>query len=198
MPDQLSMEETKRPAETPIVGIGTSAGGLSALQHFLPAVDALSGLAFVVVQHLDPAHESNLATIIARSTPLPVATIADGVLIEPDHVYVIPPDAILTIEDSRLRLATPAKPRNRGATVDTFLVSLARDQGPNAACVILSGTGSDGTIGLRAIKEHGGVTFAQADAEYDGMMRSALATGLVDLLLPAGADSGEAGRTLPS
>jgi two-component system CheB/CheR fusion protein len=165
------MEQTRRPAETPIVGIGTSAGGLSALQHFLPAVDAQGGLAFVVVQHLDPAHESNLATIIARWTPLPVATITDGALVAPNHVYVIPPDA---------------EPRSRAATVDTFLISLARDQGRNAACVILSGTGSDGTIGLRAIKEHGGVTFAQADAEYDGMMRSALATGLVDLLLPAG------------
>ena len=171
-------------AKCPIVGIGASAGGIDALQRFFPAVEPDCGIAFVVVQHLDPNHRSILAEVLSRVSRIPVRQIENDTTVEPNAVYVIPPNATLTLEHRRLRLAKPAEPRGQRNPIDGFLISLARDQAENAACVILSGTGSDGTIGLRAIKEHGGLSLAQADAEYDGMMRSALATGLVDFVLP--------------
>jgi len=189
------MDETTPPAEPaegrprqaelpcPIVGIGASAGGIDALRRLFPNVAPDSGMAFVVVQHLDPDHGSVLAEVLARSTSLPVAQIEDNVAVDPDHVYVIPPNAALTIRGGRLVLAPPAAPRGQRNPIDEFFTSLAHDQGENAACVILSGTGSDGTLGLRAIKEAGGLTLAQSEAEYDGMMRSAVATGLVDFVL---------------
>ncbi len=169
----------------PVVGIGASAGGIDALKKFLPGIEPGSGLAFVVVQHLDPHHSSVLAEVLARSSRLPVVSIKDGMVIEADHIYVIPPNATLSIEGSELRVARPSAPRGARNPIDTFFVSLAEAQAENAACVILSGTGSDGTLGLRAVKEHGGLTLAQAGAQYDGMMRSALATRLVDFVLPA-------------
>lgn len=169
----------------PVVGIGASAGGIDALKTFFPAVDPAFGIAFVVVQHLDPDHKSVLPELLARSSRLPVVSIEKATKVEPGHVYVIPPNATLTIKDGWLRLVRPAEPRGQRTPIDSFFISLAEDQGENAACVILSGTGSDGTLGLRAIKENGGLTLAQAGAEYDGMMRSALATGLVDFVLRA-------------
>jgi len=176
-----------RPGRTgqPIIGIGASAGGIDALQRFFPAVAPDSGMAYVVVLHLDPDHKSILAEVIARASRIPVKTIENDDKVEPNRVYVIPPNATLTMEHGRLRLAKRGGTAADRNSVDNFLVSLAAEQGDNAACVILSGTGSDGTLGLRAIKEHGGLTLAQEDAEYDGMMRSALATGLVDYVLPA-------------
>ena len=172
-------------AAFPIVGIGASAGGIDALQQFFPAVPADCGMAFVVVQHLDPDHKSVLAEVLARSSALPVTKIEHEMAVEAGHVYVIPPSAELTIRGGRLQLAEPTAPRGHRCPIDDFFTSLAEDQAENAACVILSGTGSDGTVGLRAIKENGGLTFAQAEAEYDGMMRSAVATGLVDFVLRA-------------
>ena len=172
-------------AHCPIVGIGASAGGIDALQRFFPAVEPDCGTAFVVVQHLDPTHRSILAEMLSRVSRIPVRQIENDTTVEPNTVYVIPPNATLTLEHGRLRLAKPAEPRGQRNPIDVFLISLARDQAENAACVILSGTGSDGTIGLRAIKENGGLSLAQADAEYDGMMRSAVGTGLVDFVLPA-------------
>ncbi len=169
----------------PIVGIGASAGGIDALRRLFPNVAPTSGMAFVVVLHLDPHHASVLPEVLARSTSLPVTQIEDDTAVEPDHVYVIPPNAALTIRDGHLLLARPAAPRGQRNPIDEFFTSLARDQAENAACVILSGTGSDGTLGLRAIKEGGGLTLAQSEAEYDGMMRSAVATGLVDFVLRA-------------
>jgi two-component system CheB/CheR fusion protein len=169
----------------PVVGIGASAGGIDALKKFLPAVDPQSGIAFVLVQHLDPTHESILTEILAPMSPVPVVRIQEGTEVAPNHFYVIPPNAALTIENGKLRLSRLAKRRAFGTPIDTFFISLAEGQGDFAACAILSGTGSDGTLGLRAIKEHGGLTLAQEGAEYDGMMRSALATGLVDFVLPA-------------
>jgi two-component system CheB/CheR fusion protein len=170
-----------------IVGVGASAGGIDALKRMFTHVEPGCGMAFVVVLHLDPDHGSVLSEIVARSSPLPVKEIGDHTPVQTDHVYVIPPNATLTIEDGHLLLARPVVATSRGHrnTIDEFFTSLARDRGENAACVILSGTGSDGTIGLRAIKEAGGLTVAQAGAEYDGMMRSAVATGLVDFVLPA-------------
>jgi two-component system CheB/CheR fusion protein len=178
-------EETRNPAiDIPVIGIGASAGGLGALQQFLPAVLPDCGMAFVVVLHLDPEHHSLLADLLSHISPLPVRLIENDTAIAPNIVYVIPPNATLTLEHGRLHLEKPSPPPGHRYPIDAFLVSLAQDQAENAACVILSGTGSDGTIGLRAIKESGGLTLAQEDAEHDGMMRSAVATGLVDLVLP--------------
>jgi two-component system, chemotaxis family, CheB/CheR fusion protein len=179
-------DPSERKAPCPIIGIGTSAGGIEALQKFLPAVPADSGLGYVVIMHLSPEHESALAEILSRSAKLHVATIKSGVAVEPNRVYVAPPNSTVSIDDGKLALSKAEGPRGLMPTsIDTFLVSLAEDQGANAACVILSGVGSDGTLGLRAIKEHGGLTLAQAHAEYEGMMRSAVSTGLVDFVLPA-------------
>lgn len=169
---------------TPVVGIGASAGGIEALRSFVPAIDPESGLAFVVVQHLDPHQSSHLSDLLGREARIPVIVIANDTPIAPDHIYVIPPNAALSITDDHLLLSTPEQKRGYRTPIDGFFVSLAEARGENAACVILSGTGSDGTLGLRAIKEQGGATFAQEGAEYDGMMRSALGTGLVDFVLP--------------
>jgi two-component system CheB/CheR fusion protein len=172
-------------ASCAIVAIGASAGGIGALQKFFPGVAPDSGLAYVVIQHLDAEHESVLASIIQRCTLLDTQTAADEAAIEPDNIYVIPPGVSVTVKDCRLHLARMPASRAKRTPIDDFFISLAEDQRENAAAIILSGTGSDGTIGLRAVKEHGGLTLAQEGAEYDGMMRSAVQTGLVDMVLPA-------------
>ena len=169
----------------PIVGIGASAGGLEAFQNFLAAAPADSGLAYVLIQHLDPNHESMLAELLGRRTPMPVRQVSDGMLIEPNNVYLIPPNACLSVKDGRLQLSDFVEPRGFRRPIDVFFRSLADDQGANAACVVLSGTGGDGSEGLRAVKEAGGLTLVQdpETAKYDGMPRSAVATGLVDKVL---------------
>lgn len=174
------------PAQCPVVGLGASAGGLEAFQTFLGAAPADAGLAYVLVQHLDPNHESMLAELLARRTPMPVRQITDQMVIEPNCVYLIPPNASLTIQEARLRLSGFAEPRGFRRPIDVFFRSLAADQGSNAACIVLSGTGGDGSEGLRAIKEAGGLTIVQEPdtAKYDGMPKSAVATGLVDKILP--------------
>jgi two-component system, chemotaxis family, CheB/CheR fusion protein len=182
-PGQLT--PTVRGANCPIVGIGASAGGIDALGRLFPQVDPNTDLAFIVVMHLDPEHKSMLPAILARSTSLPVTQIRNETKVEPRHIYVIPPNSSLSIRDGRLLLAPLNPPRGSRNVIDEFFTLLARDQGENAACVVLSGTGSDGTVGLRAIKENGGLTLAQSEAEYDGMMRNAVATGLVDFILRA-------------
>ncbi|AZO70350.1 MULTISPECIES: CheR family methyltransferase [unclassified Mesorhizobium] len=178
-------KSAKEPAPSPIIGIGASAGGIGALQKFFPQVPADSGFAYVVIQHLDAEHESVLASIIQRCTEIETKTAAEGLEIEPNHIYVIPPAASVTIENHRFHLAKMATTRARRTPIDDFFTSLALEQSGNAAGIILSGTGSDGTIGLRAIKERGGLTLAQESAEYDGMMRSAVQSGLVDMVVPA-------------
>jgi two-component system CheB/CheR fusion protein len=173
-----------------IVGIGASAGGLNAFKSFFQNMPPDSGMSFVLVQHLDPTHESMLAELLSRQTRMPVSEAVDDAPIERDHIYIIPPDATLTIKASRLRVVKPAPPREHRHPIDTFFTSLAEDQGDCAVCIVLSGTGSDGTIGLRAIKEHGGLTMAQGEFGPDdptamsGMPHSAVATGLVDHVLP--------------
>ncbi|HZS85418.1 MAG TPA: CheR family methyltransferase [Stellaceae bacterium] len=174
-----------RSALVPVVGIGGSAGAVPALKAFFSSAPADSGLSFVVVQHLDPDHRTALPELLGHATAMPARLIEDGGAAQPNHIHILPPNATLTIKDGRLRLEPPALPRGQRTPIDDFLTSLAADRGENAACVILSGTGSDGTLGLRAIKESGGLTLAQAGAEYDGMMRSAVSTGLVDFVLPA-------------
>ncbi|ACL66710.1 signal transduction histidine kinase with CheB and CheR activity [Anaeromyxobacter dehalogenans 2CP-1] len=169
-----------------VVGIGASAGGLEALERFLRQVPPDSGLAYVVVQHLSPEHESSLADILARATQLPVELASEGKRIERDHVYVIPPAAGLVVERGALRLV-PFDHRGARLLVNAFLTSLAEDQRENAVGVVLSGTGSDGALGIAAVKRHGGRTFAQAagDARYESMPAAAIATGMVEQVLPA-------------
>jgi two-component system, chemotaxis family, CheB/CheR fusion protein len=167
----------------PIAGIGASAGGVDALRRLLQNMPRDCGMALVIVQHLDPDRASALAEILGRSSTLPITQVQDGSVVEADHVYVISPNQSLTLQNGVLALAPLTGSRKHPNVIDEFFTSLAHDRGERAACVILSGTGSDGTLGLRAIKEHGGLTVAQADAEYDGMMRSAVATGLVDFVL---------------
>jgi two-component system CheB/CheR fusion protein len=177
------------PVRTPVVGIGASAGGLAAAEHFFRGLPAHPGLAFVVVQHLAPDHESEMAELLQNHTQLPVAQAEDGMTVEADHVYTIPPGRQLVIENGVLKLS-PAE-GSRGhvqSPIDQFFRSLAADLGSEATCVILSGTGTDGTLGMKAVKEAGGLTLVQspADAEYDGMPRSAVGTGLADITEPAG------------
>lgn len=170
-----------------IVGIGASAGGLEAFKGFFAHMPADSDMAFVLIQHLAPQHVSMLPELIGRSTTMPVLEAADGERVQARHVYVIPPDATLTIADGVLQLSKPAPPRQHRWPINTFFSSLAEDQGNCAVCIVLSGTGSDGARGLRAVKEHGGLTLAQAGFDHvamTGMPASAVATGLVDHILP--------------
>jgi two-component system CheB/CheR fusion protein len=177
------------PAPCPVVGLGASAGGLEAFQTFLTAAPADTGLAYVLVQHLDPNHESMLAELLGRRTDMPVQQVADGQAIEPNNVYLIPPNASLRIENAKLKLGNFSEPRGFRRPIDDFFRSLAMDQGANAACVVLSGTGGDGSEGLRAVKEAGGLTVVQEPqtAKYDGMPNSAVSTGLVDKVLEVSA-----------
>lgn len=144
-------------------------------------------MAFVLVQHLSPDHKSMLSELLGRTTAMPVVEATDGMALTADSVFIIPPDATLTISDGHLQVARPAPPRDRRRPIDTFFQSLAEDQGRNAIGIVLSGTGSDGTLGLAAIKEHGGLTLAQAEFDHHalpGMPQSATSTGQVDSVLP--------------
>lgn len=168
----------------PIVGIGASAGGLEAFTQLLKALPPDTGMAFVLVQHLDPDHESALTQILSRTTSLPVSDVANNQSVEPNHVYIIPPDTILSIADGLLKLQPRLKNRTPHRPIDVFFESLALDHAERAIGVVLSGTASDGTLGLEAIKVAGGITFAQdSSAKYDSMPRSAVAAGCVDLVL---------------
>jgi two-component system, chemotaxis family, CheB/CheR fusion protein len=180
----------------PVVGIGASAGGLEAVSGFFKEVPADLGIAYVVVLHLDPARESKLTEILARTTPLPVVQVQDGMRVEPDHVYVIPPNCEMTIERWVLHLRGRQAHRAANTTIDTFFRSLAVDHGSDAIGVILSGTASDGTLGLAAIKGEAGITFAQepSSAKYDGMPASAIASGCVDFILRPGQIAKEIAR----
>ncbi|HKK04567.1 MAG TPA: chemotaxis protein CheB [Gammaproteobacteria bacterium] len=168
----------------PVVGIGASAGGLEAFTHLLRALPSDTGMAFVLVQHLHPDYESALTEILSRETKMPVAEVQDRVLVAPNHVYVIPPNADLVLMHGKLHLL-PRKEHEKSMPIDQFLRSLAADRGGRAIGVILSGTASDGVLGLKAIKAEGGITFAQdpATAKHDGMPHSAIAAGVVDLIL---------------
>ena len=168
----------------PVVGIGASAGGLEAFTLLLHELPANTGMGFVLVQHLDPVHESALSKLLAKATAMPVREVTDNLEIQANHVYVIPPNTTLTIEHGTLKLQARKRSRAPTRSIDTFLESLAQDQHERAIGVILSGTASDGTVGLEAIKAEGGITFAQDDsAKYDSMPRSAVAAGCVDLVL---------------
>jgi two-component system CheB/CheR fusion protein len=170
-----------------VVGIGASAGGLEAFRSFFSHMPASDDFAFVLIQHLSPEHVSALAEIVSRSTSMEVVEAVDGQRVLARHVYVIPPDATLTILNGELQVSTPAPPRPQRWPINTFFTSLAEDQGDCAVCIVLSGSGSDGARGLRAVKEHGGLTLAQAGFDHaamSGMPASAASTGLVDVVLP--------------
>ena len=166
-----------------MVGLGASAGGLEAVSKLLEALPAKAGFAFVLIQHLDPSHQSVLAELLARETAMKVAQASDGMLIEPDYLYVIPPHADLAVRDGELRISQPQQRDGLHLPFDFFLHSLAEEYGEHAVCVVLSGTGGDGSVGLKAMKEKGGLVIAQdpKEAEFDGMPRSAIATGAVNL-----------------
>ncbi|MBP7627447.1 MAG: PAS domain-containing protein [Zoogloea sp.] len=170
----------------PIVGIGCSAGGLEALGVLLSGAPPDSGMAFIVVQHLDPEHPSNLPELLQRDTPMPVVEASDGMLVRPDCVYVIPPNKDLSLLHGALHLLDPTEKRGLRLPIDFFLRTLADDRQENAVGVILSGMGSDGMLGLGAIKEKGGLTLAQepSEARADSMPANAVKAGVVDIVAP--------------
>jgi chemotaxis response regulator CheB len=180
--------EPRSGAPFPIVGIGASAGGLEAFTHLLAALPPDTGMGFVLVQHLDPDHESALTQILSRATSLPVREITNDEVVQANHVYVIPPDTNLSIAGGVLKIRARERSRVPHRSIDAFFESLGLDQRERAVGIVLSGTANDGTIGLEAIKAEGGITFAQDDsAKHDSMPRSAIAAGCVDLVLsPAG------------
>jgi len=173
----------------PIVGIGASAGGLAAFEAFFSGmpVDKDPGMAFVLVQHLAPDHKSILTELVRRYTRMQVFEVADGMAVKPNCAYIIPPNRDMAFLNGNLQLLDPAAPRGQRLPIDFFFRSLAQDQHERAICIVLSGTGSDGTQGVREIKAEGGMVMAQEpkSTAYDGMPRSAIATGLVDYVLPA-------------
>ncbi len=173
-------------ATFPVVGIGASAGGLEAFTELLRHLPEKSGMAYVLVQHLDPTHGSVLQEILSRTAKIPVTEVTDGTIVQHDHVYVIPANANMIIEDGALRLVPREPARGRHMPIDYFLRSLAEDRGEQAIAVILSGTASDGTLGCGAVKTAGGITFAQDEksAKYAGMPHSAVDSGCIDFVLP--------------
>jgi two-component system, chemotaxis family, CheB/CheR fusion protein len=188
-------QKSEKPSSFPIVGVGASAGGLEAFTQLLSALPQHPGMAFVCVPHLDPNRESAMKELLSHETRMPVLQVEHGMRVRPDHVYVIPPNTELTITNSILQLST----RKRGEIsmpIDIFFRSLAEDQRSNAVGVILSGTASDGTVGVTAIKNEGGITFAQdsKSARYGGMPSSAIATGCIDFVLPPAGIAAELGR----
>ncbi|MFT7312965.1 MAG: two-component system CheB/CheR fusion protein [Paraglaciecola sp.] len=170
--------------DLPIIGIGASAGGLEALELFFKNVPKECGMAFVVVMHLDPSHNSLLPELLQRQTKMDVVKIGDHQYVEKNKIYVIPPGKNLLIANRRLELTESVDLHVR-SPIDFFFKSLAQDHGSSGACVILSGTGSDGKVGLQEIKDHSGYVIVQsiASAKYDGMPKNAIATGLVDCIL---------------
>jgi two-component system CheB/CheR fusion protein len=169
-----------------VVALGASAGGLAAFERFFRAVEPGSGLAFVVVQHLSPEHESILPQLLSAFTKMPVESVVDGTVPAPDRVYVIPPGATLVFREGRLRLDT-LEPRASRQPISAFFSSLAAELGPDAVAVVLSGTGSDGAAGLHAVRARRCLTVVQSpsEAQYDSMPRSALATGDADMVVSA-------------
>jgi two-component system CheB/CheR fusion protein len=174
-----------------VVGIGASAGGIEALRGFFQNMPANDRLAFVVMLHLSPDRTSMLAEVLGRWTDMPVEQAINGDAVAAGHVYVIPPNTLMTIEAGRLHLRVPITPMRENTPIDIFFTSLAADCGPRAIGVVLSGTGSDGALGLKAIKQAGGVSLVQggdgSGPQYSGMPASAIATGAVDLILPVDA-----------
>lgn len=174
------------PELTHVVGLGASAGGLEALQQFFKYMPPDSGMAFVVIQHLSPNYKSMMVELLSKTTDIPVHRIVNAMRVEPNQVYLIPPKMQVTLSHGTLLLDEIDHSKGLVLPIDIFFKSLAEDQGERAVGVILSGTGSDGTRGVRAIKEAGGMVMVQEEnsAKFGGMPDSAIATGLADFVLP--------------
>jgi two-component system CheB/CheR fusion protein len=181
-----AMDLTNRSSGFYIVGMGASAGGLEAFEKFFQHVPENPGVAFVLVPHLDLTHVSIMPDLLRKYSEMEVLAIKDGITVEPDTVYVVPPNKDLGILNGTLQLIDPVAVRGKRLPIDFFFHSLAQDQRDKAVCVILSGTGTDGTKGLKAIKDELGMAMVQDpdSAKYDGMPVSAVQTGLVDYILP--------------
>ncbi len=186
--DFLAPSDFATKSDFPIVAIGASAGGLDACTRLISALPARTGVAFILIQHLDPNHESMMADLLAGHTAMTVQQASDGDTIAPDHLYIIPPGSYLSVNSGTLRLSEPNARHGARLPFDFLLKSLAEDCATRAIGVILSGTGADGAIGLKAVHDAGGFTIAQepAEAEYDGMPKAAIAAGAIDLILPVG------------
>lgn len=169
----------------PVVGVGASAGGLEAFKKLVKAIPEHSGIAYILVQHLHPEHSSSLPDILQRETTIPVEQISDNVKVEPDHIYIIPSNKMLVATDGILQLSPRPSKEHRNMPIDIFFSSLAEVHQSHAIGVVLSGNGADGTLGLKQIKDHGGITFAQDlhSAAYDSMPQSAIKAGVVDFIL---------------
>jgi two-component system, chemotaxis family, CheB/CheR fusion protein len=169
----------------PVVAIGSSAGGFDALKKFFTSMPQDPGMAFVLVQHLDPTHKSNMAELMSRYTALKVIQAIDGVKIQPNHLYIIPPNKDMGIINSKLELIEPKEPHGLRLPINFFFNNLAQDQKENSIAIIFSGYGSDGTLGIKAIKAAGGMVMVQdpLSADSDSMPESAIETGLVDYVL---------------
>ena len=169
-----------------VVGIGASAGGLDAFRKFFDALPNNSGMAFILIQHLDPTHQSMMVELLSKHTQMKVQAAKNGMRIAPNRVYIIPPGFYLSVKSNTLRLSVPLERHGARLPFDFLLFSLAEEFGARAACVVLSGSGADGSLGLKAVKEHGGLVIAQSpdEAAFDGMPRSAMRTGAVDVVLP--------------
>ncbi len=185
-PDQPSSDRT--PSDFPIVGIGASAGGIGAFEAFFSTmpVDSNPGMAFVLVQHLSRDHKSILSELVRRYTKMEVFEVEEGMVVKPNCAYIIPPNRDMALSDGALHLFEPSLARGMRLPIDFFFRSLAQEKHDHAICIIFSGTGSDGTLGARAVKGEGGMVMAQSPetTEYEGMPRSAIATGIVDFVLP--------------
>ena len=170
-------------AHFPVVAVGASAGGLEAFRTLLAALPAEGGMAFILVQHLDPTHSTMMVELLSRHTAMPLVEAREGVRLEPDHIYTIPPGRYLDIRDGAIHLSEPSQAVRM--PFDVLLQSIAAKLGERAVCIILSGTGTDGSVGAQAINEAGGLVIAQdpEEAEYDGMPRTVIASGAVDLVL---------------
>ncbi len=188
-PQAMPIKGVDKTAAFLVVGIGASAGGLEACSKLLDGLGESRGMAFILVQHLDPTHESLMVSLLASHTKMNVLQAKDGMLIEPGHFYVIPPGTYLSVAKGYLHVTPPQARHGARLPFDYFLQTLALDYGATSACIILSGTGADGSIGLKAIKEKGGLVIAQepTEAAFDGMPQSAIATGLADQVLNVGA-----------
>ena len=184
---QVPAEPSHREQDLTIVGIGASAGGLAALRSFFTALPAATGMAFVVITHLHPEHESHLAELLQRHTSMPTTQVTRKVRVESNHVYVIPPKRSIRITDTHLETRPYREPIDRRTPIDLFFRSMAKSGRSDLVAIILSGTGTDGSLGIKDVKEGGGLILVQQpeDSEYDGMPRAALSTGLVDIVLPA-------------
>ena len=185
-PARAIQNQPKGRRSFPVVGMGASAGGLETLQRFFTTMPADSGMAFLVVQHLDPTHESMMTQVLARSTSMNVVQAGNGMAIEKNQVYVIPPNRYLGLSRGILQVTIPEEYRGQRMPVDFLFHSLAEDQKDHAICIILSGSGTDGTSALRNVSALGGISIVQepSTAKYDGMPKSAIDSGYADYVLP--------------